>query len=252
MIKKVKLIIIVVLLFSLSGCKYIASNELPVSYNTTFPYQTPTLISETITSTPGNTGFFTNALSAYKSVLQNKAPMIQKDVEDGDNNTQNIYLNKFFEDMTYEDAIFSSFHFAVIDMDSDNMPEVIFDIIVGDDKNQQPYGYVVLHCYKNNIYGYLFPYRGLEDLKTDGTFCWADGASHWGYGRLIFIGDDCKTEDFTYYKAGEDNDGNPTYLYFVDTMPSTEYDFTISVDKQDAKKAVYWYDFTPENIEKYF
>jgi hypothetical protein len=191
-------------------------------------------------------------LTAYKNVLQNKVPINLKDVVDEKNITQNIFLNKFFESLASDDATFSSFHFSIIDMDKDSTPEVIVDIIVGDDKDNQPYGYVVLHYYKGNVYGYLFSYKGLEELKKDGTFRWSGGAGDWGYSSLKFNNDTFKQENFTYIQSGENKDGNPTHLYFVDNMPSTEDAFISSVDKQGTKKSVDWYDFTPINIENYF
>lgn len=178
-------------------------------------------------------------LEAYKAVLQNKVNFFSKD------NKKNLYLNDFLTNEEIYGAIFKVTHFTVLDLDGDKIPEVVLELSVG---NNSPMCFEVLHYMNGEVYGYNIVYRGLEELKTDGTFRYSNGASDYGCGKLRFESNAYKTDILGYCKSSESNNGT-TISYFINNKPVTEESFNSFMKEEHEKKDVVRYEFSQKNIE---
>jgi len=178
------------------------------------------------------------ALEAYKKVLQNKAEFFSTD------NKRNVYLNDFLTNEEIFGAIFKVTHFTVLDMVGDKVPEVVLELSVG---NNNPICYEVLHYMNGAVHGYNIVYRGLERLKTDGTFWGSSGAADNKCGKLKFSSKAYET-DILGYSQSSQGDANLTISYFINNKPVTEESFNSFSKKQDGKKDVVWHEFSEKNI----
>ena len=177
-------------------------------------------------------------MEAYKAVLQNKATFFSTD------NKKNVYLNDLLTNKELYGTIFKVTHFAVLDMDGDNIPEIVLELTVGSDVQF----YEVLHYMNNEVYGYIQVLRGLQELKADGTFNYSNGALDNGYGKLRFKSDICETDILGYCQPSTYD--STTELYFINNKSVTEELYKIHIKEQEGKKGVVWYDFYSEYIEK--
>jgi hypothetical protein len=180
-------------------------------------------------------------LEAYKAVLQNKAEFFSTD------NKKNLYLNDFLTNKEIYGAIFKVTHFTVLDMDGDKKPEVVLELSVGG----EPQFYEILHYMNGVVYGYLIVYRGLEELKADGTFRFSSGAADNGWGKLSFEPNAPKTEILGYSKSSQGN-ANLTISYFINNKPVAKESFDSFANEQSRKKDTAWYEFSQKNIETEF
>lgn len=178
-------------------------------------------------------------LEAYKAVLENKAKFFSKD------NKKYVYLNNFLTNEEIYGTVFKVTHFTVLDMDGDKIPEVVLELTQGD----YPQFYEVLHYMNGAVYGYIRVLRGLERLKTDGTFGYSSGASNNGYGKLRFESNACETDILGYSKPSSNND-DITISYFINNKPVTKELYNSFLKKEDEKKDVVWYEFSQKKIEK--
>jgi len=177
-------------------------------------------------------------MEAYKAVLQNKTTFFSTD------NKKNVYLKDLLTNKELYGTVFKVTHFAVLDMDGDNIPEVVLELTVGNDVQF----YEVLHYMNNEVYGYIQVLRGLQELKADGTFNYSNGALDNGYGKLTFKSDICETNILGYCQPSTTD--STTELYFINNKSVTEELYKSYVKEQGGKKDAVWYDFTSEYIEK--
>lgn len=203
----------------------------------------PTSPSSTPINTPSDNKTESNknysVLDAYKAVLQNKVKFFSTD------NKKSVYLNNFLTNKEIYGTTFKITHFTVLDMDGDKIPEVVLELSVG---NNNPMCFEVLHYVKGEVYGYNIVYRGLQELKTDGTFGYSSGASDNGRGKLRFESKAFETDILGYSKSSQNNDGI-TISYFINNKPVTEESFSSFMKDEHGKKDVAWYEFSQKNIE---
>ncbi|MFL0246262.1 hypothetical protein [Candidatus Clostridium stratigraminis] len=177
-------------------------------------------------------------LEAYKAVLQNKAEFFSTD------NKKSLYLNDFLSNKEIYGTIFKVTHFTVLDMDGDNKPEVVLELSVGG----EPQFYEILHYMNSVVHGYLIVYRGLEELKADGTFHFSNSAADNGWGKLSFEPNAPKTDMLGYSKSSQ-NGANLTITYLVNNKLVTKESFDSFSKEQSEKKNATWYEFSQKNIE---
>ena len=195
------------------------------------------------TTTPSNSKTENNqnylVLEAYKAVLQNKVNFFSQD------NKKNVYLNDFLTNEEIYGTIFKVTRFAVLDLDGDKTPEVVLELSVG---NNDPMCFEVLHYVNGAVYGCNIVYRGLEELKADGTFMYSNGASDYGCGKLRFKSNACETDILGYCKSSESNNGI-TISYFINNKSVTEKSFNSFIQEEHEKKGATFYEFSQKNIE---
>lgn len=68
-------------------------------------------------------------------------------------------------------------------MDSDGNKEVLLEL--------NSSNILVLHNEGNVIYGYAFPYRGMNSIKEDGSFQGSGSAADTYIGKLKFVDGEC-------------------------------------------------------------
>lgn len=187
---------------------------------------------------PTNPSSSDSVLEAYKAVLQNKAEFFSTDSQ------KNLYLEDFLTNKEIYGTTFKVTHFSVLDMDGDKVPEVILELSVGD----EPQFYEVLHDINGTVHGYLMVYRGLEELKEDGTFHFSNGAADNGWGKLKFQSKAAET-DLLGYSQSSQNNGNLTIAYIIHNKEATKEAFDAFDKEQAGKKAVVWYEFSQQNVE---
>jgi hypothetical protein len=175
-------------------------------------------------------------MEAYKSVLQNKDSFFSTE------GNKNIYLNEFLKEISAEYS-FQVLHFTVLDMDGDKIPEVVLDISL-DGKNYS-YFYEILHYMNGRVYGYNRPYRGLGNLKIDGTYLSSGGGGNNSYNKIIFLSNGYEYDVLGCSKFSTDH----TILYFVNQELVTVEAFESFRKEQTEKKDAPWYEFSQKNIE---
>lgn len=248
--KIISILLVFILSISITGCSSSSLNNTSSSSSTsntnsnkstgssvpTSPFSTPSDSKSENRATQVSTN--NSILEAYKAVLQNKAEFFSTD------NKKNLYLNDFLTNKEIYGTILKVSHFTVLDMDGDKTPEIVLELSVGD----EPQFYEILHYKNDAVYGYLIVYRGLEELKSDGTFRFSSGVADNGFGKLSFESNASKTEMLAYSKSSQ-GDGNLTISYFINNKPVTKEAFDSFSKEQSGKKNVVWYEFTQKNIE---
>jgi len=179
-----------------------------------------------------------SVLDAYKAVLLNNAEFFSID------NQRKLTLDDFLTNQELYGVVFKVTRFTVLDLDGDKAPEVVLELTVANN----PEFYEVLHDVNGTVYGYNLVYRGLEALKTDGTFLYSNGAADNGYGKLSFQADAYETEILGYTESSQSNTGI-TIAYFIDNKSVTEEAYQSFSQEQDGKDDVVWYEFSQENVE---
>lgn len=177
---------------------------------------------------------------AFKAVLLNKADFISTDAT-----KKNVKLDEF---LTNEDIFGTTFkvtHFTVVDMDSDEKPEVVLELTPS--PSEHPEFYEVLHYMEGKVYGYIQVYRGLMALKTDGTFGFSGGVSHFGYGKLKFEPSASVMETVAEYMADEH-----AAVFTIGNKSVSEEAFRSFSIEQDGKKDAAWHAFSEENLNAMF
>jgi hypothetical protein len=181
------------------------------------------------------------ALELYKTVLQNKVDFFSVD------DKNKIYLKDILKKQ-YPSNNFKVTRFSVLDMDGDKIPEVVLEL---SDGNNNPVFFEILHYMKGEVYGYNIVYRGLEELKTDGTAWGSSGASDNECRKLRFDSNAYQTDILGYSKSSQNNDGT-TISYFIDNKPVTKEAFDLFSKEQNAKEDAVWHEFSQKNIETEF
>lgn len=129
----------------------------------------------------------------------------------------------------YEDAIG---RYALVDMDADKQPEIAVEF---DSQNF----ILVLHKDSDAYYGYLFTFRSMYQLNSDGSFYWNSGAGNHGCSRLVFKGNEYEKVEL--WRAERSEDGSEAY--YVEGNKVSEEDFdSVVAEKKEPVEWVAWAD----------
>lgn len=224
--KKIFLLIIILTLF-LSSC----SNPNSTIVTSNILTSTPT-INPIVSATPEN-----SAMEAYKAVLQNKVNFFST------NDKKNVNLDEYLKDGMGSGYSYKLTRFTKLDMDGDNIPEVVLELQIGGAGF-----FEILHYMNGVVYGYNVVYRGLEDLKTDGTSWGSSGAADNSCNKMRFSKVGYEYDVLGYSKSSQNKEGF-TVSYFIDKKPVKAEAFESFVKEQDEKKDAVWYEFSEKNIE---
>ena len=121
----------------------------------------------------------------------------------------------YFKDtvLDYPTAETGSFGYAVCDLDGDGKEELILSSMQYE---------IVLREFEGKVYGYLFDFRSLLDLKTDGSFNFTSNAGMtYGTARLSFDGTKYVFTELTRRELVD----NGSISYFVDDKKVTKEEF---------------------------
>ncbi len=180
------------------------------------------------------------AMEALKSVLQNETKLYSTN--------ENKYV--YFKDSAYlsdipHDNPLSWVTFTIVDMDGDGIDEVVLTA-------NDSYGFEteVLRYDSGTVYSYGFGFRHMYYLKTDGSYCWTNGAENSGHEKLQFFGVKYRGIELDSYKDDYDDEGN--YLettFYINNEPVTTVEADLFSEQQNKKEDAIWFDFNADNIE---
>jgi hypothetical protein len=129
----------------------------------------------------------------------------------------------------------SSPQFAVVDMDGDGVPEVVY-------QEGDYYGYLILRYNEGKIIGYDVVYRGLQSLKKDGSCMGSGGSRDIKIGKKCFLGN-YLVDIVKARRLGEN--------YDVYGTPIDEETWKQLNAAYDAKPDVDWHECTDNQIQQF-
>lgn len=183
------------------------SNESSISDTAAYDSTTTdSSLSSTETSAVSSVG---SAADCYQSVLKNEMTFV-----DTNNNNTPSYLN----DVHYSDDVTCTpKQYAMVDFDGDGEKEVCVEMDLGFDGE-----FIVLHYFDGTVYGYSFPYRGMELLSENGCYIGSSGAANNYIFSMSFHDADYVEKTVAY----SDLDDNAVAVYFNENgEPITEAEF---------------------------
>ena len=125
--------------------------------------------------------------------------------------------------------------FAVLDMDTYGIQEIVIELA-------EPESFVVLTWYEGRVYAAEIPYRGLLNLKDDGTHIYSNGAMDNGVGMLLLESDRVTMSVL----AEMHSEG----AYYVGGEQVDEAAYEAFLAEQDAKLPAIWYDYSPDMLHR--
>jgi len=128
--------------------------------------------------------------------------------------------------------------FTVLDMDTYGIHEVILEMGAPDERM------IVLTFYEGRVYAAEIPYRGMLDLKDDGTHTYSSGAMDNGV-RMLLLEAPRLTSGVLACVSPEGED----VIYRIGGDMVEEDAYRAFLAEQDAKLDALWYEYTPENVK---
>lgn len=137
--------------------------------------------------------------------------------------------------------------FAVMDMNGDGLAEVVLEV-------EAPEGYLILTVHEGAVYVGEEVYRGLLDLKDDGTSSFSSGASDNGVWDFCFVveeesGRPIGLGHYVLAECRSGADGSVAYVLDGGTQTTDEAGYQAFLAGQDAKLDALWYDYTEDNVK---
>ncbi len=127
--------------------------------------------------------------------------------------------------------------FCVIDLDGDGNKELLLESSTSN--------ILVFHYENDIVYGFVFPYRGMLNIKLDGTFESSGGASFASTRKINFLKEKIYSNELCYFDELND-------IYKINDKEVSQDKVEMYLKTQDKKKNIGWYQYNNENLEKYF
>jgi len=160
-------------------------------------------------------------LEIYKKILLNETGFYDED-------NRVVY----FRDLNYK-------QFTVLDMNlyADGIPELVLHNTANGDT-------LVLHYYNGAVYGKVYGYRAMRNLKIDGFFDWSNSAYNSGLGKLHITGNDQEIINMAEYGSLMEE----IEMYRIQGNPVSLGEFNDYSAFQHAKEDIVWFNLTNGNI----
>lgn len=139
--------------------------------------------------------------------------------------------------------------FAIVDLDLDGVPEVVFQKQVNGLKE---YGCDILRYHGGQVQVFEMWHRGFREIKRDGSFHYSGSAFQTGYGRLRFTEDGAQTDTIGLYESFPDDNGISQPQYALDGRTVTEAAFSAFTRAQNQKEDLVWTEYTADALENAF
>ena len=135
--------------------------------------------------------------------------------------------------------------FTVLDMEGDGVPELIV-------QEEGPYFFKILRYDGEQLFCYDVPYRGMMDLKTDGTYCFSSGHQDHGIGKAVFTEQTMETHKLIWCQSvPTTNDVFPTKCeWFAYGEPANQAELSKAYDGRAYMDDVRWYDNNDETVDR--
>lgn len=115
-----------------------------------------------------------------------------------------------------------------LDMDSDGEKEILVEYSSSN--------ILVLHDEEGIVYGYAFPFRGMNSIKTDGSFTGTDSAATTYIGKIKFIGKECFYEEM----CVKDELNKDKSIYRIKGQLRTKKEVNEYIKEQEKKEDILW------------
>ena len=155
------------------------------------------------------------------------------------------YSSPIYEEKVYLSEIIaqdqnsiSQSQFAVLDMDGDSVPEVVF-------QRSDYTGFIILRYVNGEVYGYEISYRGLMDLKQDGSYSGSGGMNDVSVGKIRFLGKFYDT-DVKMYSIGQDH-----ISYYVHEQKVDKVIFSELWEEYEGLPNADWHEYTDSMVKEW-
>lgn len=139
--------------------------------------------------------------------------------------------------------------FTLLDMNGDGISEVVVELA-------ETESFVVLTWdeMSDSVYGSEFPYRGMLDLKDDGSFTFSSGAFDNGVAKLQFEMEDdgdvlTGMGYLTLAECSSTEDGGVVCTLDGGAEQTDEAGYRAFLAEQQAKLDALWYDYSQETVK---
>ena len=171
--------------------------------------------------------------SAFDAILHGDSGFFHMDL------AEEITITQYCENFAkFVEADVSVPQYGLADLDDDGTAELILAIRIQEDYD---YGYLVLRD-GYQILGYEFPYRGLMDIKKDGTFHISGGAADNGTARLLFT-----EPGWEYVMIGVVEQQDSSLSFVWEGQPVSEDVYLKNLEEQNGKENMQW---LPYHLDK--
>ena len=172
---------------------------------------------------------------AFMKVLLNEIPFLYTDQNRSIVFSDTVLLSEVTDDAQSAEA---PSQVAVVDMDGDGSPEIVF-------QKSNYKGYIVFRYSEGTVYGHDVSFRALAGLKNDGSYRASSSATDTSFGKMRFLKNYYDTEVFA-FSVGQ----SPTNYYIVDNAVEKDaFDelWTAHENLPDAE----WHEFASDTLKEW-
>lgn len=133
---------------------------------------------------------------------------------------------------------------AVVDLEQDEIPEVILQIALGENRNC---GVLVLHWENEQVWGYTLYERQMHEIKENGVFLWSGSASSYGMARAVFLQGTYSFQNILWVEESEEK-----AVYYKEGTEITSEEFERSLSQFHSLEEPQWFNYSAENYDSLF
>lgn len=171
---------------------------------------------------------------AFENVLLNQRQFFYTNSNSNPIYQSDVYLSEIAGE---DQSTMSLSKFAVVDMDGDELPEVVY-------QRGDYMGFIVLRYKDGDIYGYDVNYRGLTGLKKDGSYSMSGGSSNTSVGKMRFLGKLFDT-DIKFSSVEQES-----VSYYLNGTEIDEVTFNQLWDEYEKLPDVDWHEYTESAVKE--
>lgn len=164
-----------------------------------------------------------NLSQNYLQVIKNEKPFLFMGEEVLIDNYKSPYIQEYLNQC-------DNVQYAVLDMDGDGEVEVLISGWTSD--------ILVLHEENGNIYGFDFTFRGMYNVKTDGSYYWnTNQGNTYGCSKLSFENGICSVVELNRAEYREDGSSD----FFVNGVKVAKGEYDSAIENIYVVDNVTWY-----------
>jgi hypothetical protein len=109
----------------------------------------------------------------------------------------------------------------------------------------EDFGFEVLHNENDQVYGFPFVYRAMEQITSSGDIHGSNGAEDYGWYQVRFDEEKMETLEICW----KHSDGENQHQFYIGEEEVSESDFTEFCDGLWKESGPAWIEYTPENLD---